>query len=265
MNKRIGFTLVELLVVVAIIAMLLAVLMPTMQKAQEQAKNIVCRNNIKQWGTVLFMYANTYDGRFMPGFTVATPGPPPRGGMWMLALRPFYQGVDKIRLCPKATKFLSITGIGNTGPFTAWGVYGDPGYANGWVPYWGVAGLYGSYGINNWIHDPAEGTVTYPENYWRKTNAIKNPSDIPAFGDSVWEGTIVFHTDKVPGRAPGVSSAHDGMWNFCIPRHQLAVNWAFLDNSARKVPIKELWKQRWSPTFDTSAQPLWPAWVSKRW
>lgn len=43
-----GFTLVELLVVISIIALLLSVLMPSLQRAREQGKAVVCRNNVRQ-------------------------------------------------------------------------------------------------------------------------------------------------------------------------------------------------------------------------
>ena len=63
MRKK-AFTLVELLVVISIIAILLAVLMPALGKAREQAKKIICGNGQKQIGYALTMYAgsnnNTY-------------------------------------------------------------------------------------------------------------------------------------------------------------------------------------------------------------
>ena len=51
-----GFTLVELLVVISIIALLLAVLVPAMSKAREQGRTIVCATNLKNYGPALLMY-----------------------------------------------------------------------------------------------------------------------------------------------------------------------------------------------------------------
>jgi prepilin-type N-terminal cleavage/methylation domain-containing protein/prepilin-type processing-associated H-X9-DG protein len=56
MKKIKGFTLVELLVVISIIAILLALLMPAMKKAQEQARFIVCKSNFKNYGLAFAMY-----------------------------------------------------------------------------------------------------------------------------------------------------------------------------------------------------------------
>jgi prepilin-type N-terminal cleavage/methylation domain-containing protein/prepilin-type processing-associated H-X9-DG protein len=55
-HNQSGFTLVELLVVISIIALLLAILMPALNKVREQAKIVVCKTHLKQMGAASAMY-----------------------------------------------------------------------------------------------------------------------------------------------------------------------------------------------------------------
>lgn len=55
------FTLIELLIVAAIIAILISLLLPALKTAQAQGKSAGCRNNLKNLGTAGSMYANDYD------------------------------------------------------------------------------------------------------------------------------------------------------------------------------------------------------------
>lgn len=61
--RRRAFTLVELLVVISIIALLLAILMPSLQKAREQAKRIQCMSNLRQIALGFYFYAADNDNR----------------------------------------------------------------------------------------------------------------------------------------------------------------------------------------------------------
>jgi len=62
-----GFTLVELLVVIAIIAILMAILMPALRKAREQGKRVVCLNNLRQLTLAWIMYADENDDKLVNG------------------------------------------------------------------------------------------------------------------------------------------------------------------------------------------------------
>ena len=56
-TKKEGFTLVELMVVISIIALLMALLLPSLNKAKESAKRQYCANNLKQSSIAIHAYA----------------------------------------------------------------------------------------------------------------------------------------------------------------------------------------------------------------
>ena len=81
---RLGFTLVELLVVVAIIGVLVALLLPAVQAAREAARRSQCSNNLKQIGLGVHNYADTH--RVMPAGNYHSVF-----GSWLVHLLPYVE------------------------------------------------------------------------------------------------------------------------------------------------------------------------------
>ena len=90
-----GFTLVELLVVIGIIAVLIAVLLPALSQARASAQRTQSASNMRQIGIALLMYADGNRGYFPE----VTHGIPPNRS-WIYSLKPYVGEVDQIRICP---------------------------------------------------------------------------------------------------------------------------------------------------------------------
>lgn len=96
MRSRSAFTLVELLVVVAIIGVLISLLLPAVQAARASARRTQCANNLRQIGLAMHQYTDVHAGLF-PAMSHARD----RAESWVNSLAPYMENVDDIRLCPE--------------------------------------------------------------------------------------------------------------------------------------------------------------------
>ncbi len=74
-SSRRGFTLIELLVVISIIAVIMSLILPSIQAARENARRLQCMNNMKNMGIAFEGFATSHDGQF-PFMNDAVTTPP---------------------------------------------------------------------------------------------------------------------------------------------------------------------------------------------
>ena len=105
-NHRNAFTLIELLIVIAIIALLAAILFPVFNRARENARRASCQSNLKQIGLGIMQYTQDYDERYpmmysnTPGGTLAVPS-------WRQTIQPYINSAQVFR-CPSNTQNTTV-------------------------------------------------------------------------------------------------------------------------------------------------------------
>jgi prepilin-type N-terminal cleavage/methylation domain-containing protein/prepilin-type processing-associated H-X9-DG protein len=134
MERRKAFTLVELLVVISIIALLLSILMPTLNKAREQARNVVCASNVKQVVTALVVYAAGNDDYVIPANTKGKLQP------WDSKVAPYFgtKSNDSLKAYLKCPQDKKPRLRDNTGKFDEW--QGSKAMARSYAPNIGLGG-----------------------------------------------------------------------------------------------------------------------------
>jgi prepilin-type N-terminal cleavage/methylation domain-containing protein len=126
-----AFTLVELLVVIGIIALLIAILLPSLNRARKQARTVQCASNLRQLGQAYQIYVTSFRNKGFPYYLNYDM-------FWMTIMKPYHGDNGPVRVCPEATELSKGWGTTNS----SWGPTGS-GFIND---------HYGSYGINGWLY-----------------------------------------------------------------------------------------------------------------
>lgn len=131
MGRRQGFTLVELMVVLAIIAVLVSLFLPTLRRAREQAQRVQCMSNIRQVTQAFTAYATDHDGQFLcleSGNAQVGIASPSDDGQVILALYPYIHN-SRVFHCPADPRDTGLSYVPNDllGPKGAvWAAYIKP-------------------------------------------------------------------------------------------------------------------------------------------
>jgi prepilin-type N-terminal cleavage/methylation domain-containing protein/prepilin-type processing-associated H-X9-DG protein len=273
MKPHKAFTLVELLVVMAIISLLIAILLPSLGAARKRVRTTVCMTNQR-------FLVQSYRNYFANFNTVLSSSGHGNAGAWDFQLLGIGTSVtayytnngrdnsDKTRWCPETDNKhrvdVSKQSVGSA--LLSWDCRVGPG-----------GGSSGSYAMNNWVYDGNTysqrggfggfggfhtGTPNNPTNPtdFHTLRTPKSDYAIPVFVDAAWHDVLPRSTD-VPGTnlqdPESGSSADRNLSDVALNRHGKAVNVSFWDVHVETVKLPALWTLRWSATWNrTTPYPI---------
>jgi prepilin-type processing-associated H-X9-DG protein len=249
-----AFTLTEIFIVIAVIALLTILIVPAVQRSIEKAQSAGCVAKLRTLGTAMLTY-EADNQHLIPGDDAAFWDP--ANFTWLSALRE-YCDLDTVRSCPAAP---NPGGADlNNGDGNKWGSYNHAWAFNesSWLRPTGDPG-YSSYGLNMWTRRAfMDNSPVERERASLGSTRVDDISKIPMMMDARWEGLWPVDTDPVPSTGALKNREEiplDGAkWrmvdNLAMRRHGEGVNICFMDGSVRYVPLNELWTLKWNRNYE---------------
>lgn len=285
-KRRLGFTLMELLVAMAILSVLAALLFPVFRAATEAAKRTACINNYSQIGKALLLYESDYDEYVPPvnyrNVTLTNPGD---DRTWVQTLLP-YAGDFRLFRCPADTGRGGESLTNEAPPNGTWrdyyvaSLHSNLGYNYLYLsPLVELAGgEWRSFPVRSSSIPRTSSTIVFIDSLWDRTSAgvpygggswvVVPPCRYKSAGGSqgedtfhLPEGTASYFGFSPEGWQPASSNSvlvYGGAW----PWHKNRFNLLYADGRAATVGFRDLVKgcnfdQRWRGLIESTEEYPW--------
>ena len=232
-----GFTLVEILVVVAILAILAAILFPVFARVRENARRSSCQSNLRQIGLGMLQYCGDYDDKLVKSWYGSGNGNYSGGSdatdryKWMDAIRPYLKS-EQIFNCPSHGAHPAAP----VAPFS----YGPYRFRDAY--------RFGSYAINSAYYEPGD---------FERSPAGEADISLAAIGDAagcVWVGDTAAHFEfawenKTDQAAVEVDPSGLRYMDYLVERHPNSTVVLFCDGHVKSMKPGRFWRAKTRRAF----------------
>lgn len=222
------FTLIELLIVIAIIGILITLLLPSLGKARRVSFDAVCKSNLRQIGVMEMLYVSenqTFEGRESNW-----------NNNWRTYLDVYISDKPvEFMICPEASTPQETTNMGSNIAPWSYRLFPSSNYnQNGDFHE-------GSYGKNYYLNPKRNNSGNIPEKHFGILQRVNETATTPMFSDCNWRDYRVGDSEGVPEDDLG-SSLTGQTRRIYLNRHiKRRVNHVFVDGSGRGTSLGKLW------------------------